>query len=111
MPDGELRRAEWGDVFIKVGDEYSFLFTMYTAAYVKQQLVCHGEIIRPSSNDVILNRRLLQPHDIVRAVIKWANLYCRSLAGKPIFLENSSVLRTLVCDPGIEINIPSTTRV
>ena len=99
----DQRPAGWGDVFVKVGDEYVFLFTVYTARYVREQFQRFGERIRPSSSDIILHRELLGPQDIIRAVIKWANRYSPRLAGKPIFLEEPSVLQTLVCDPGVEI--------
>lgn len=100
------RSAEWGDVFLKVGEEYPFLFTTYTAAYVQKQLACHGERIRGSARDVILGRKQLTPGDIVRAVLKWVNLHCPALRGKPVHLEEPAVLRELVCDPGIEVVVP-----
>ena len=95
-----------GDGFIKIGDEYPFLFTVYTAAYAKEQCRFYGEEIKPSSRDIILKRKHLTPEDILRAVIKWVNLYFPDLRGKPVFLEKLSVLQTLVCDPGVEVTLP-----
>lgn len=106
---GGLRPSRWGDVFIRSGDEYPFLFTVYTADYVKEQFRQYGERIKPSSRDVILNSRRLGQEDIIRAVIKWVNLHCPSLKGNPIFLEDDAILQTLICDPGIEITLPELT--
>ncbi len=95
--------VRWGDVFVKSGDVYPFLFTVYTEDYVSHQLVSYGERILPSPKDIILRREQLSPQDILRAVIKWANLYCPRQRGKPVRLESDAVLRDLVCDPGIEV--------
>jgi len=97
---------QWGDVFLKAGDEYPFLFTVYTANYAKTQFQYYGERILPSLKDVILNKEHLDPKDIIRAVIKWVNIYCPALLGKPISLEKDSILQTLICDPGAEILCP-----
>jgi len=105
--DEENRHSGWGDVFVKVGDEYVFLFTLYTANYVEEQFRRHGERVKPSPSDIILKREVLGAPDIIRAVIKWVNLYSPGLAGMPISLENPSVLQTLVCDPGVEITCSS----
>jgi len=99
----------WGDVFVKAGEEYPFLFTLYTASYARGQLLRYGERILPSPKDIILNRDSLQGEDIVRAVIKWVNLYRPTLRGRPIRLESESVLQTLVCDPFVEIQCPDST--
>ncbi len=99
-PTGAVR---WGDVFLQSGDVYPFLFTMYTEDYVRHQLVAHGEKIVPSPKDVILRREQLSPPDIIRAVIKWANLYSPQQRGKPVRLEDDTVLKDLICDPGIEV--------
>lgn len=96
-------RVRWGDVFLKCGDVYPFLFTVYTEEYVIHQLVCHGEKIQPSPKDVILSREQLSPPDIIRAVIKWANLYSPRQRGKRVRLESDAVLKDLICDPGIEV--------
>jgi len=104
----EVRLVDWGDVFAKVGEEYPFLFTVYTGSYVRNQLVHHGEKITPSSRDIILKRKHLHREDIIRAVIKWVNLYCPALMGRPITLESDSILQTLVCDPFVEIQCPDT---
>jgi len=85
---------QWGDVFLKAGDEYPFLFTVYTANYAKTQFQYYGERILPSLKDVILNKEHLDPKDIIRAVIKWVNIYCPTLLGKPISLEKDSILQT-----------------
>lgn len=95
--------VRWGDVFLKAGDVYPFLFTVYTEEYVKYQLVSYGETIEPSPTDIILSRQQLHPEDIIRAVIKWVNLHSPQQGGKPIRLESDEVLQDLVCDPGIEI--------
>jgi hypothetical protein len=102
----EVRLVDWGDVFVKIGEEYPFLFTVYTGSYVRNQFIHHGEKITPSSRDIVLKRKHLQREDIIRAVIKWANLYCPALMGKPISLESDSILQTLVCDPFVEIQCP-----
>ncbi len=93
----------WGDVFVRIGDEYSFLFTLYTADYVRQQKMLYGEGINSSPRDVILKRPDLSPSDILRGLIKWVNLYRPNLMGRPIFLEESSILQSLICDPGVEV--------
>lgn len=95
--------VRWGDVFIKSGDVYPFLFTLYTEDYVKHQLASYGEIIAPSPKDIILRKQRLSPADIIRAVIKWVNLYSPQQSGKRIRLESNEVLQDLVCDPGIEV--------
>ena len=95
--------VRWGDVFIKCGDVYPFLFTLYTEDYVKHQLASYGEKIVPSPKDIILRGHELSPADIIRAVIKWVNLYCPQQSGRPIRLESDAVLQDLVCDPGIEV--------
>lgn len=95
--------VRWGDVFVKSGDVYPFLFTVYTEDYVNHQLVSYGEKILPSPKDIILRREQLSPQDIIRAVIKWANLYSPQHRGKPVRLENDTVLKDLVCEPGIEV--------
>ena len=95
--------VRWGDVFLKSGDVYPFLFTIYTEDYVKHQLVSYGEKIVPPPKDVILRKEQLSPPDIIRAVIKWANLYSPEQRGKRVRLESGAVLRDLVCDPGVEV--------
>jgi hypothetical protein len=95
--------VRWGDVFLKSGDVYPFLFTVYTEDYVRHQLVSYGEKIMPSPKDVILRKEELSPPDIIRAVIKWANLYSPGQRGKRVRLENGAVLQNLICDPGIEV--------
>jgi hypothetical protein len=99
-PRGPVR---WGDVFLKCGDVYPFLLTVYTEEYVGRQLSRHGEKITPSPKDIVLSREELSPADIIRAVIKWANLYSPQQRGKPVRLESEAVLRDLICDPGIEV--------
>ena len=101
-----LTPCKWGDVFVKNEDEYPFLFTIYTAGYIREQFRQYGERITPSSRDVILNTPQLSREDIIRAVIKWVNLHCPTLKGKPIFLEKDAILQTLICDPGVEIICP-----
>jgi len=96
----------WGDVFVKTGEEYPFLFTLYTKQYAQDQLLCYGEKIEVSAKDVVLNRKDLSRADIIRAVIKWTNLYCPFLMGKPIALEEHSVLQGLACDPFVEVQCP-----
>jgi len=98
--------ASWGDVFVRLGEEYPFLFTLYTRSYARSQRLRYGEQISPSSRDILLDRRQLDCRDIVRAVIKWVNRYCPALKGRPISLESDSVLQTLVCDPMVEIRCP-----
>ncbi len=95
--------SKWGDVFLKSGTEYLFIFTVYTNTYVKEQFDHYRERIKPSCKDIILNSSYLTRSEIIRAVIKWAHLYCTVLKGKPIYLEKSSVLRDLICEPGIEV--------
>jgi len=104
--EGEAVPASWGDVFVKIGDEYPFLFTAYTKGYARSQRLRYGEEISPSLRDILLDRKQLDCGDIIRAVIKWVNLYCPSLKGRPISLEADSVLQTLVCDPLVEIHCP-----
>jgi hypothetical protein len=101
--EGLSGAVRWGDVFLKSGDEYSFLFTVYTDDYVSHQLVSYGEKIVPSPKDVILRKEHLSPPDIIRAVIKWANLYSPGQKGKQVRLESDAVLQDLICDPGIEV--------
>ena len=96
----------WGDVFIKTGDEYPFLFTVYTKMYARDQLLYYGEMIEPSSKDIILNRDQLFSEDIIRAIIKWTNQHSQFLMGKPISLEEHSILKTLVCEPLVEVKCP-----
>lgn len=98
--------VRWGDVFFKSGEVYPFLFTIYTEEYVKHQLLSCGEMIRPSPRDIILGKKHLAPPDIVRAVLKWVNLYFPQQRGKPVRLESPAVLQDLICDPGIEIVVP-----
>jgi hypothetical protein len=95
--------VHWGDVFLKCGDVYPFLLTVYTEEYVSRQLARHGEKIMPSPKDIVLSREELSPADIIRAVIKWANLYSPQQRGKGVRLESDAVLRDLICDPGIEV--------
>ena len=97
------REVRWGDVFFRSGDVYPFLFTVYTEDYVKHQLVSYGEMIRPSPKDIILGRKQLSPPDIIRAVLKWVNLYSPEQRGIPVRLESGAVLEDLVCEPGIEV--------
>jgi len=97
------REVRWGDVFFKLGDVYPFLLTVYTEDYVKHQLLSYGEKIRPSPRDIILKKKRLSPPDIIRAVLKWVNLYAPGLRGKPVRLESDAVLKDLICEPGIEI--------
>ncbi len=107
---GELSGAvRWGDVFLKSGDVYPFLFTIYTEDYVREQLLSYGEKIQPSPKDVILRKKHLSPSDIIRAVIKWANLYCPYQLGRRVRLENDAVLRELVCEPEIEVVVSEPT--
>jgi hypothetical protein len=101
--EGLSGTVRWGDVFLKSGDVYPFLFTIYTADYVRHQLVSYGEKIEPSPKDVILRKKQLSPADIIRAVIKWANLYSPQQCGKQVRLESNAVLQDLICDPGIEV--------
>ncbi len=97
--------VRWGDVFVKHGDEYLFLFTMYTRDYVRQQWISRGEKILPSPKDVILRKGHLSAPDIIRAVIKWANLYGPHCLGRRVRLESETVLRDLICEPGIEVMV------
>jgi hypothetical protein len=101
--EGLSGAVRWGDVFLKSGDVYPFLFTVYTEDYVKHQLVSFGERIVPSPKDVVLRKEQLSPPDIIRAVIKWANLYSPLQRGKRVRLESNAVLQDLICDPGIEV--------
>ena len=101
--EGLSGAVRWGDVFLKSGDVYPFLFTVYTEDYVRHQLVSYGEKIVPSPKDVILGKEQLSPPDIIRAVIKWANLYSPRQRGKRVRLESGAVLQDLICDPGIEV--------
>jgi len=101
--EGPAGAVRWGDVFLKAGDVYPFLFTVYTEDYVRHQLVSYGEKIAPSPKDVILRKEQLSPPDIIRAVIKWANLYSPLQRGKQVRLESNAVLQDLICDPGIEV--------
>ena len=100
--DGDAPKL-WGDVFLRIGEEYPFLFTAYTADYVREQNLLYGEEIKPSPKDVILKRPHLSPEDILRAMIKWVNLYCPTLKGRAISLEDDATLESLICDPGVEI--------
>jgi len=95
--------VHWGDVFLKCGEVYPFLFTIYTEDYVKQQLASCGERIVPSPKDIILRRQQLSSADVIRAVVKWVNLHSPQQRGKRIRLESAEVLQNLVCDPGIEV--------
>ena len=104
--EGKTATASWGDVFVKMGEEYPFLFTVYTKSYSRSQRLRYGEQIAPSSRDILLDKKQLDRLDILRAVIKWVNLYFPSLKGRPISLESDSVLQTLVCDPLVEIRCP-----
>jgi hypothetical protein len=101
--EGMPGAVRWGDVFLKSGDVYPFLFTVYTEDYVSHQLVSYGEKILPSPKDIILRREHLSPPDIIRAVIKWANIYSPQQRGKRVRLESDAVLQDLICDPGIEV--------
>jgi len=93
----------WGDVFIKVDERYRFAFTVYTGSYVSECRRRFGEKIVPSAQDVVLNRKFLVPRDILRAALKWINLYCPFLCGTPLSLEREEVLENLTCDPGVEV--------
>jgi hypothetical protein len=97
------REVRWGDVFFRFGDVYPFLFTVYTEDYVKHQLVSYGEKIKPSPKDIILRKKQLSPPDIIRAVLKWVNLYSPEQRGIPVRLESDSVLKNLTCEPGVEV--------
>jgi hypothetical protein len=105
----EPRYVQWGDVFFKSADVYPFLFTVYTEGYVQRQLLSHGETIKPTPRDIILGkralsgRRHLSPPDIIRAVLKWINLYAPQQSGKPVRLESEGVLQDLICEPGLEV--------
>lgn len=101
--DGRPREVRWGDVFFKLGDVYPFLLTVYAEDYVRHQLLSYGEKIRPSPKDIILRKKRLSPPDIIRAVLKWVNLYAPDLRGKPVRLECEAVLQDLICEPGIEV--------
>ena len=104
--ESKPREVRWGDVFFRFGDVYPFLFTVYTEDYVKHQLVSYGEKIKPSPKDIILRRKQLSPPDIIRTVLKWVNLYAPEQGGIPVRLESESVLKNLVCEPGIEVVVP-----
>jgi len=93
----------WGDVFLRVDERYLFAFTVYASAYVQQCRSLLGEMINPSEEDVVLKGRHLVPRDILRAAMKWVNLYHPPLKGKPIFLEKEEVLQELMRVPGAEI--------
>jgi len=94
---------QWGDVFVKVKDHYPFAFTVYTVFYVLERQRFHGETIVPSPQDVVLNRKSLAARDILRAALKWVNLYYPLLRGKPVWLERKEVLENLTCEPGVEV--------
>lgn len=102
--DGRGRSCPgWGDVFLRVEECYLFAFTVYALPYVQQ---CHrvlGEKINPSEEDVVLRCRYLKPPDILRATMKWVNLYHPPLKGKPILLEKAEVLQDLIRVPGAEL--------
>ena len=97
------REVRWGDVFFRSGDVYPFLFTVYTEDYVKQQFLSYGEKIKPSPKDIILGKKQLSPPDIIRAALKWVNLYSPEQRGIVVRLESGEVLKNLVCEPGIEV--------
>jgi hypothetical protein len=101
--ESRSREVRWGDVFFKSGDVYPFLFTVYTEDYVKHQFVSYGEQIKPSPKDIILRNKQLSPPDIIRAVLKWVNLYSPEQRGIVVRLESGEVLKNLVCEPGIEV--------
>jgi|GEM_PF-2402663 hypothetical protein len=101
---GQARPSpRWGDVFLRVDECYLFAFTVYASAYVQQCRSMLGEKINPSEEDVVLKCRHLVPRDILRAAMKWVNLYHPPLKGKPIFLEKEEILRELTRVPGAEI--------
>lgn len=93
----------WGDVFLRVDDRYLFAFTAYASSYVQQCRSLLGETIHPSEEDVVLKGRHLTAGDILRAAMKWVNLYHPSLKGKPLSLEKEEVLQELMCVPETEI--------
>jgi hypothetical protein len=100
---------QWGDVFLKIGDEYPFIFTMYTRRYVRKYFLLYGEMIARSPKDIILDRPFLTPRDTIRATIKWVNCYYPRLKGLPISLEKEEVVQELICDPGEEVIISDST--
>lgn len=107
-PDG--RRGvcpQWGDVFLRVDETYLFAFTVYAFPYVQQCRRVLGETISPSDEDLVLRCRYLTPPDILRAGMKWVNLYHPLLKGKPILLEKTEVLQSLIRVPGAEILAPT----
>jgi hypothetical protein len=105
----EPRLVQWGDVFFKSEDVYPFLFTVYTEGYVQHQLLSYGESIKPTPRDIIIGERVLSGRkhlsapDIIRAVLKWVNLYAPQQSGKPVRLESEGVLQDLICEPGVEV--------
>lgn len=98
---------QWGDVFLRVDECYLFAFTVYAFPYVQQCRRVLGETISPSDEDIVLRCRHLTPPDILRAAMKWVNLYRPFLKGKPILLENTEVLQSLIRVPGAEILAPT----
>jgi len=97
------KERHWGDVFVKTKDLYPFAFTVYTHSYVVERQRFFGESIVPSPEDIVLHRKSLAPMDILRAALKWVNLYYPSLLGKPVSLEKQEILDGLTCDPGAEV--------
>lgn len=98
-------RVEWGDIFLRTGDEYPFIFTLYTRRFVKSYYLQQGERISQSPHDIIVDRPDLRPPDILRAMIKWIDRYHPDLRGLPIELERREVVEELVCDLGEEIMV------
>ncbi len=97
---------EWGDVFLKTGDTYPFIFTIFTKAFVRRYYLARAEIIHASPQDIILARSTLTPSDVLQAMMKWVNVYHQELKGLPVELESEEVIKGLVCDYGEEVLVP-----
>jgi len=89
----------WGDVYCLTDEDvYRYIFTLYTASYVRECQLRRGEMILPSAEAVILPVPDLRQKHLTEGMAQWVREYYPGLAGLPVRLEDPHSVREMIAD-------------
>jgi hypothetical protein len=87
----------WGDVYCLTDEEiYRYIFTLFTASYVKECQMRRGEIIPASAENIILPVPELTLQHLILGMELWVKEYYPGLAGIPVRLESPDAVREMI---------------
>jgi len=87
----------WGDIYcLTDGETYRYIFTMYTAWYVRECQMRRGEVIEASPENIILQADSLGPEHLTEAVNRWVGAYYPGLTGIPVRQEEPEAVREMI---------------